>query len=252
MALPSERMSIRSWISLVASAFFLVALHYAGPLQVIEKPLVKILRWSTAASSQLIAPEQTRLFTTDATVPEQQLHIDYLERENDQLRKELDFTRQQPNASTQAYILKQEQTDAGIFVTLDQGSAEGVRVGEPIVREGIFLGKIVRVEEHKSIAQWISDPSVSVSATIEGNDQAYGTVHGAQGAALIMDMVPQDVPLQPGQIVVTRGLEQETPARLYVGKIVQVEQKTGDLFQQAVVQPPRLGDLYFVTIVHAL
>ncbi len=52
-----------------------------------------------------------------------------------------------------------------------------------------------------------------------------------------LNLIPQDINVQPGDLVLTSGLGGGYPPDLIVGQVVNVRSHDLDLFQQATVQP---------------
>jgi len=52
-----------------------------------------------------------------------------------------------------------------------------------------------------------------------------------------LDLIPQDVPLEEGDLVLTSGLGGGYPPDLIIGQVVNPRKRDFDLFQQATVQP---------------
>jgi rod shape-determining protein MreC len=52
-----------------------------------------------------------------------------------------------------------------------------------------------------------------------------------------LDLIPQDINVQSGDLVLTSGLGGGYPPDLIIGQVVNVRSHDFDLFQQATVQP---------------
>jgi rod shape-determining protein MreC len=52
-----------------------------------------------------------------------------------------------------------------------------------------------------------------------------------------LDLIPQDVPIEVGDLVLTSGLGGGYPPDLIVGQVVNIRSRDFDLFQEATVQP---------------
>ena len=50
-------------------------------------------------------------------------------------------------------------------------------------------------------------------------------------------MIPQEVTVQPGELVVTSGLGGSYPPNILIGQVTSVRRRATDLFQRASVQP---------------
>jgi rod shape-determining protein MreC len=82
----------------------------------------------------------------------------------------------------------------------------------------------------------ITDTSSAVNIRLE-KAKKEAILTGTVAGDLILDLVPQDVSLEPGDLVLTSGLGGGFPADLIVGQILNARKRDADLFQQAVIQP---------------
>jgi len=62
-------------------------------------------------------------------------------------------------------------------------------------------------------------------------------VRGTADSGLLLEHVPQQDKLDQDQLVITSGLGGVYPEGLVVGKVVRVQRKDVDVFQEAVIQP---------------
>jgi rod shape-determining protein MreC len=82
----------------------------------------------------------------------------------------------------------------------------------------------------------ITDPGSSVNVHLQ-NAQADASLVGSVTGDVTLDLIPQDVSLDAGDLVLTSGLGGGYPPDLIVGQVVNVRKRDFDLFQQAAVQP---------------
>lgn len=257
MAIEEQHFTARGWAFVGGVVTLLIILHFAGPLQYIEIPIIRLLSAAQGTvSGKLLPPtheEAEVILSTEEQLQKlrvENLALLALQEENADLRSELDFARSKPERTAVSYIIHQEQTDFGNFFTLDRGSRHDVRVDDPVIKNGVLLGKIISVEQEKSIAQLIADSTVSVSAVIAGKEEARGIVSGTKSTALRMEFIPQDATVTVGDTVISSGVEQSIPKGLMIGTVIKKQQKTGELFQSAIVEPPLFDHLRIVTILH--
>jgi rod shape-determining protein MreC len=130
---------------------------------------------------------------------------------------------------------------------------------EPVVSPRGVVGKTGVVSKYVTDIILMVNENCSVSATVEGtHDQ--GIVKG-QGnfeegnARVMMDYLPKESQVVPGQFVVTSGLGPYFPAGLRLGTIVEVpplknEYPTFGLYRQAIIEPTadlnQLDELFIV------
>jgi rod shape-determining protein MreC len=84
--------------------------------------------------------------------------------------------------------------------------------------------------------QLINDPASSVNVRLQ-NAETEASLVGSVTGDLLLQLIPQDVNVQQGDLVLTSGLGGGYPPDLIVGQVVNVRSRDFDLFQQATVQP---------------
>ena len=139
-------------------------------------------------------------------------------------------------------------------IDISRGSADGVKVGMPVVNGAGLVGKVVQVNEHRSTVQLITDPDFAVGVRLLPSGIT-GTARGqGSGKALIVDTaIDPDAPELPeeGVHMTTSGIDSSAfPASIPVGTLARTEEAAGGLTLDLVVRP--LADtqrLSFVTVL---
>jgi len=157
--------------------------------------------------------------------------------EADALAALVNFSRSNPeNSYTAASVIGRDPSPFLRYVIIDKGSNQGLRRGMPVVTDQGLVGRVDAVINSAARIQLITDTSSAVNIRLEKAKKEailIGTVSGD----LELDLVPQDVTLEPGDLVLTSGLSGGFPADLIVGQILSARKRDSDLFQQALVQP---------------
>jgi rod shape-determining protein MreC len=84
--------------------------------------------------------------------------------------------------------------------------------------------------------QLITDPASSVNVRLQ-NAKTSAVALGSVTGDVSLDLITQNVTLQPGDLILTSGLGGGYPADLIIGQIVTTRTLEFQLFQQATVQP---------------
>jgi rod shape-determining protein MreC len=183
-----------------------------------------------------------------------------LEQENTLLRQQLGYKQANPDFDLTgagilqrnpdlARVIAQDPSSLIYFLVVDQGSADGVKVGMPIVTPQGLAGRVVATGTHWAKVLLIIDPSSSVNAVVQST-RATGVVQGTANGQLVIKYVPQGEAIKEGDLILTSGLGGNFPKRLLIGQVTQVRKRDIELFQEADIQPSvDLTRLEFVLIL---
>lgn len=149
----------------------------------------------------------------------------------------VNFSRSNPeNSYVAASVIGRDPSPFLHYIIIDKGSNDGLRRGMPVVTDQGLVGRVDAVISSAARIQLITDPASVVNVRLEktGREAALiGTIAGD----LALDMIPQDVSIDSGDVVLTSGLGGGYPADLIVGQVLSVRKRDSDLFQQATIQP---------------
>jgi rod shape-determining protein MreC len=149
----------------------------------------------------------------------------------------LDFARARPeNQYVAAGVVGRDPSPFLHYVIIDHGSDDGIRYGMPVVTEQGLVGRIDAVTAGAARVQLITDARAAVNVNLK-NSQTDALLSGSITGDLSLEMIPQDVVLQPGDLVLTSGLGANYPSDIMVGQLTGVRKRETDLFQSASVQP---------------
>jgi rod shape-determining protein MreC len=122
------------------------------------------------------------------------------------------------------------------YVIINRGSNDGILRGMPVVTNQGLIGRVDAVIADAARVQLITDPASSVNVRLQ-NAATEASLVGSVTGDVTLDLIPQDVNVQPGDLVLTSGLGGGYPPDLIIGQVVNVRSRDFDLFQQATVQP---------------
>ncbi|MBU3733129.1 MAG: rod shape-determining protein MreC [Candidatus Fonsibacter sp.] len=145
--------------------------------------------------------------------------LQFFKNENDNLKRVLGIKNRDDYVSVYAKIIHEDTNEFAKNLILTIGSNEGVQLGQAIVRNNVYLGKISEVNLFSSKAMVITDlnsrvpvviPSRGVNAILKGN--------GLGGAQLLF--LPQNAVFENNDQIYTSGSDGIIKEGLYVGKII--------------------------------
>jgi len=168
--------------------------------------------------------------------------LEKLQRENDQLRKQLGVTGKPSRAIATARVIAFEQNYVASTITIDKGTEDGLRAGLPVVRGGnILLGVVREIQPHSARVYLIDDPRVRISARLL-KSSILAELKGSLGGAFSLDLIAHSEKIDLASIVVTNGLD-GFPEGLVAGTIASVDDNVGGLFQKIMGKTEyNLGD----------
>jgi rod shape-determining protein MreC len=162
----------------------------------------------------------------------------------------VDFARASPeNTYKAATVIGRDPSPFLRYVIINIGSNDGIRQGMPVVTEQGLVGCVDAVTSDAARVQLIADPASAVNVSLQ-NSKTEAILVGSITGNLSLDMISQDVTVQPGDVVLTSGLGGGYPPNLLVGQVISVRKLDYELFQQATVQPiVNYDKLQFVLVI---
>jgi rod shape-determining protein MreC len=167
-----------------------------------------------------------------------------------QLRNALEFD------TAAAEVIARESSEARRSVTISKGTDAGIVKGDVVIGEGgALVGRVAEAGPTFSVVTLISDRTSTVIGQTE-TSEATGEVVGQLGGALIMQKIDSTEAVQPGEQVLTPGLElaggvrSMFPKGLLIGEVTDVRQEPNSIVQTAYLQPSvNLDKLSFVLVI---
>ena len=149
----------------------------------------------------------------------------------------LGFARSSPDEQyVPAKVIGKDPSPFLKYILIDQGSDQGIRSGMPVVTNKGLVGRIEAVTASAARVKLITDSTSMINAVVTDVD-ADCMVQGSITGDVTIEMVSQDVKLEPGQIVQTSGLGGDFPADFIIGQVLNVNQINNEIFQSASILP---------------
>ncbi len=149
----------------------------------------------------------------------------------------LNFPKNIPeNRVVGAHVIGRDTSPFLQYIIIDRGSDSGMRHGMPVITDKGLIGRIVAVTSGASRVELITDAGSAVNVRLQ-TSQKEAILNGSVTGDLSLEMVPQDLDVQTGELILTSGLGGTYPANLFIGQVVGVRKHENDLFQSASIQP---------------
>jgi len=182
-------------------------------------------------------------------VEARQRALNYLEEENEGLRRTLVFRDSRPYRYylQAAEIIGRGGNPWGDQLIINKGSEAGVTEGMTVVCRQGLVGNIFEVSKYSSKVLLITSSQSRVSALLE-EAGVFGIAQGGYGRILKLKYVPEDTEIATAESVVVSPASSTYIRGIDIGKVSRVDRNVNQLFCEIEVQPAvdfsRLGMVY--------
>lgn len=149
----------------------------------------------------------------------------------------LDFARARPqNQYLASVVIGRDPSPFLHYIIIDHGSDDGILYGMPVVTQQGLVGRVDAVTASASRVQLITDPGSVINVRLQSLKRE-AQLTGSITSDISLINIPQDVVVNPGEILLTSGLGGNYPSDVLIGQVTSVIKKENELFQTASVQP---------------
>ena len=200
---------------------------------------VAVVRWAgeSLASRKALLDENTRLRQRQLVLDARLSRLNELEAENRRLRGLLGSSDKISDRVLIAELLAVDMDPFSRQIVLNQGSRDGVFVGQSLVDADGILGQVTRVGLLNSTAMLITDPSHALPIQVTRSGLRAIAIGTGSVNLLELSHIPNNADLEVGDFLVTSGLGQRFPPGYPVGKISSIERDNGQPFAKVLVSP---------------
>lgn len=160
---------------------------------------------------------------------------------------------------TPAIVLTRSPSLWQDLVTVNKGTANGVKKNQPVLAGNGLVGRVVEANYSTSKVELISDNNESANRfaiQVQAKDGNYvnGIITGYDKKTneIIMGQVTEDKDVAVGSQVITSGLGGVTPKGLYVGKVAKVSKEDYGLANEIRIKPAaklsNVNDVYIAKL----
>jgi rod shape-determining protein MreC len=223
--------------------------YFSSASNVFAGSLVNLQTWFSsrfvAVQDFLTAPRdiatlRQRNSELEAEVAELQAQVIQLQQqvgETEILAALVDFSRANPqNTYVAAAVIGRDPSPFLHYVIINRGSNDGILRGMPVVTDQGLVGRVDAIIADAARVQLITDPASDVNVRLQ-NAETEASLTGSVTGDVTLDLIPQDVAIETGDLVLTSGLGGGYPPDLIIGQILNIRTRDFDLFQEATVQP---------------
>lgn len=201
------------------------------------------------AGTESLSPVQMRSMLSDLERERDRLKLEVIQldeivRENNQLRRALQYVEKAPLAVVAARVINRKPSNWYNTIVIDKGSSHGVQIDSPVIlpvgESAGLVGKVSEViSENSSVVLLLTDEMCQVSAKLE-NSQEQGILGGQRGALRTMPnlrlrYLSKEAEAGAGRKVVSSGAGGLFPPDLLLGEVISLE--IGAIDAEATVKP---------------
>jgi len=180
--------------------------------------------------------ENRRLRHGNAVLSEQINHYREGYIEGMRLRKLLNLKDGLTNRVVAARVVDRSRASLFKTILIDKGTADGMRVGFPVLSEQGVVGRIIETAWHASQVLLLVDGNSNIDGLIQ-RSRAQGILQGAGSAGCNLKYISRVEEVLPGDVVLSSGLAGVFPKGLLLGVVTGVSRKGEGLFQKIDVAP---------------
>ena len=227
-----------------------------APLQESATRALNSLRegWSSVQGLGGLVEENQRLSREVVRLLAQQRENKVLQRENEELRRQLGFSARAAEDLVAGEVIARSRDGWWSTLRINKGAADGLKADQAVISMDGLVGKTVSVSDRTADILLLSDPTCRVSAQILRTG-SFGLVAGRgpswEGQVVCrMEFINKNVPIVPGDEVITSGLGGVFPKGLLIGYVDRVYTDRTGLYQYAdIISQADLGLLHYVFAV---
>jgi rod shape-determining protein MreC len=165
------------------------------------------------------------------------------------LRSLLAYSEQFTMSTSMAQTIMLDTAGRFKSIIIDRGSSGGVEVNDVIANANGLVGRVVLTTKDLAKVQLVTDNNCSVGALIE-RTRRQGVVRGNGSTNLQMADIPSLADVQPGDKVLTAGIDGVYPRGIPMGMVTKAEPGQS-LFKTITVKPSvDFGAIEEVIVIH--
>ena len=135
-----------------------------------------------------------------------------------------------------ARVIDNDRTTLFKTLLINKGTADGLRVGLPVLADRGVVGRIIETSWHASRVLLMIDENSNIDALIQ-RSRAQGILQGAGSAGCNLKYISRVEDVQAGDVILSSGLAGVFPKGLLLGVVTGASRREGGLFQKIDVAP---------------
>ena len=198
--------------------------------------------FQSLAGRQQMLKEYELLKDRVTQLEQQLLQMDEAIRENQRLKKLLDFKEEKEHFVVEGVRITGKNPGNWFnTITIDKGSEDGIAVNMAVVNDQGLIGRVIDVGKNWATVRTIVDGQSSISAIVErtrdnGMVKGNNTLTFEDGLCRMINL-PLDSDVVAGDRVITSGLGEIFPKGIPIGEVIEVLDQERDMYKTAIIKP---------------
>jgi rod shape-determining protein MreC len=182
----------------------------------------------------------------------QAARVQQLEAENAKLRALLELRPAITARSQAAEVLWEAGDPYTRKVVIDRGAKQGIALGAPVVDEHGVLGQVTRLYPLSAEVTLLSDKDAAIPV-LNGRTQQRGAAFGGVNNALELRFMAANADVQPGDPILTSGLDGVYPPGLAVATVERIDrQAEGGFARVSLKTAAKMDDVHHVLVLEPI
>jgi rod shape-determining protein MreC len=160
-----------------------------------------------------------------------------LEQENNRLRALLSVESRFHGAAVAAEVLYSGRDPFSQRLFVDKGDVAGVQTGQAVIDDIGVVGQVTRVFPYMAEVTLVTDKDHAVPVKVERSGVRSVMYGAGTGRLPELRFLSPNAEIQPGDRLVTSGIDGTYPPGLAVAQVTSVERETGQMFARVTCKP---------------
>lgn len=188
-------------------------------------------------SQAFLQKENSRLQQLELQHAAQLQGYQAMQAENAYLRKLLEARKQSDQTLLMTEILYAGRDPFAHKIIVDKGTTHGISAGQPVVDDVGVIGQVTRAYPFSSEVTLLTDKDQAIPIEIVRNGMRAIAFGQGQDGTLGLAFMPMNADVQPGDTVVTSGIDGVYPPGLPVAVVSKIERNAAVAFARIVCTP---------------
>lgn len=181
--------------------------------------------FSRVSSGNDLEEENKQLLKKMAALSYKKQMFDQLRKENQELKKILEFRFNYPKFIVPAEITRKTPEEVNLSYRIGKGISDGIEKNAPVISFNGLVGKVLKVNKNTSVIQTLKNYNSAVSIR-DTRSKEQGILKWNK--KFFIEGMPQYADIKKGDTIVTSGVGSVFPRGLPVGVVTSVEKQTND------------------------